>query len=284
MTTLAPSRLFSFLDDEHNYVVTFLEGQKLVQDFAISHGGQGFDLDFFRDAILCAEHIIQFFKNDENLGFYIDSMEPNFHFKLETNSQGYVRALLLPEDVGHIPKAIDGVVRLVKKASYAKEPYQSVIEVTQKDIPSIINEILQHSDQINAYVFLSPVSDQSVMVSRLPIPKGREQEHFLSPKEYFLKFQSRFMKVFKMNLNDGEKLVATMTTLNKNKLAYLSATDIQQHCPCSKEGLLVSIRHFAQEELDDETAQGRPYLDLKCHYCNKVYRVDERDLQTLAIN
>lgn len=279
MTELNKSRLYSFLDDRDNYVVTFLEGQKVILDLALSHGYHGHDLAFFRDAVLSTVHIIQFFKNNESLGFYVDSEKPSFHFKLETNSNGYVRALKIPEGDAPVPTELNGVVRLVKMTPHQREPYQSIIRVQKASVEAMVNQILEQSYQIHAQVVLSDETDQSVMVSRLPAREA--DETLITPREFLLKHRKDFVEIFKRQLNDDASLTAAF---EERGFRYLAATDITLHCPCSKENVIVSLGTLLSNELGDMRARGEEALEVKCQYCRKAYKITAADLESVSIN
>lgn len=279
MTELKTSRLYSFLDDRDNYVLTFLEGQKVILDLALAHGYHGHDLAFFRDAVLSTMHIIQFFKNNESLGFYVDSENPSFHFKLETNSNGYLRALKIPEGDAPLPKELDGVVRLVKMTPHQREPYQSIIRVEKASVEGMVNQILEQSYQIQAQVMLSDESDQSVMISRLPARK--EDETLISPKEFLLKHRKDIIEVFANRFNDDADIIKAF---EGKGFRYLAATDITLHCPCSRENIIVSLGNLIESELQEMHTRGEKALEVKCQYCRKSYLITEDDLKNVPLN
>lgn len=274
MTELSPSRLYSFLDDKDHYVVSFLEGQRLIADLAINHGYGPHDLSFFRDAVLASQHLVQFFKNNENLGFYLDSDKPDFHFKIETNSQGYLRALKMPPSEEPMPKRISALVRLIKTSAVQKDPYSSILRVENADLESIINQILERSYQIAAQVILAPYSDQSILVSKLPI-SSQEEDTSVAPKEYLLGKKKRFLSIFAKNLNHDAKVIAAFEALG---LKYLASTELRIHCPCNKEGVISSLGGILMSELDEAAVQGLDHVSIKCHYCNKTYEIRKSDL------
>lgn len=279
MTELNTSRLYSFLDDRDNYVVTFLEGQKVILDLALAHGYHGHDLAFFREAVLSAVHIIQFFKNNESLGFYVDCDKPSFHFKLETNSNGFVRALKMPEGDTPVPKEIDGVVRLIKMTPHQREPYQSIIRVQKSSVEGMVNQILEQSYQIHAQVVLSDESDQSVMVSRLPAREAGES--LITPKEFLLKHRKDFIDVFARHFNEEAPLIKAF---EDKGFRYLAGTDITLHCPCSRENIIVTLGTLLNNELDDMRARGEKSVEVKCQYCRKAYHITPDDLKSVPLN
>ncbi len=274
MSQLNPSRLFSFLDDKDNYVVSFLEGQCLIADLAINHGYGPNDLSFFRDAVLSSQHLVQFFKNNESIGFYLDSDNPDFHFKIETSSQGYLRALKLPPSEEPMPKRINAMVRLIKTSPSQKEPYSSILQVRNSDLESIMNQILEQSYQIAAQVLLAPDADQSILVSRLPVAE-EEDGTIVAPREYLLRKKKVFLELFAKNLNREEEVIQSFESLG---FRYLSNTELRLHCPCSKENVINSLGSILQSELAEAAAQGEDHLSIKCHYCNKTYNIRKSDL------
>ena len=50
--------------------------------------------------------MVNFLKPGESLGFYIDSEEPYFRFKIELSNTGTFRTLLLPEEFENFPDKI----------------------------------------------------------------------------------------------------------------------------------------------------------------------------------
>ena len=52
----------------------------------------------FRDCVLSSLQLVNYLKPGENAGFYIDSQEPFYNFKIELNNQGTFRTLILPKD------------------------------------------------------------------------------------------------------------------------------------------------------------------------------------------
>jgi molecular chaperone Hsp33 len=119
---LANSRLYSFLDHKNGFNIHFLEGQKLIHDLVLLHPMQRQGFAYFRDTFLGLLPIIFFLKPGESLGIYIDSENPYFRLKIETNSSGHTRTLLLPEEFNLFPEKITGNIRISKIFSSNKSP------------------------------------------------------------------------------------------------------------------------------------------------------------------
>ncbi len=134
---LEVSRLYSFLDHKNGFNIHFLEGQKFIHDLALIHQVQGSGFAYFRDIILGVMPAIFFLKPGDNLGIYIDSEEPYFRLKIETNYAGHTRTLLLPEEFNQFPMKLTGKARVTKSFSNEKSPYTSIIDMNQLETKEV---------------------------------------------------------------------------------------------------------------------------------------------------
>lgn len=269
---LVDSRLYSFLDNQNNFSVHFLEGQKLISDLVIMHNSKGNALQYFRDTVLSAQQMIQFLKVGESIGFYIDSEEPYLRFKIETNYQGLTRTLLLPEELNEFPNKITGSARLTKLFNNQNAPYTSVTQLDKTSTSGVVNKVLKDSYQTDSEIFVSQDSDQSIMISKLPT--GPLADDQLTAKEYFIKNQSFYNEVFSAALNDVESVVQKFEA---TELAYLGSKVVKFHCPCSKERMVENIRNLHINDLDELFKKENP-IQVRCDYCTANYPISQDDL------
>ena len=124
---LEQSRLTGFIDQKAGFTLHFFDGQSVIRDLALIHDIKGDGFSFFRDAVLTFLPLISYLKSGEQFGFYIDSNEPWFRFKLEASSLGYMRTLLFPESFNDFPKKINGNCRLTKISPGQREPYNTLL-------------------------------------------------------------------------------------------------------------------------------------------------------------
>ncbi len=271
---LAISRLYSFLDHKNGVNLHFLEGQKLIHDLVLLHPMQGNGFAYFRDTLLGIMPIVFFLKPGENLGIYIDSEEPYFRLKIETNSAGHTRTLLLPENFNLFPNKITGKVR-ISKISNSATPYTSMIELKDVLSEDIMNQILTESYQTNSEVIVGKQSDQSILVTKLPPLNGNLLvDETVSRKEYIQKNLQFFHDVFEMASDDIEKIV---TKFEDHGLAYLGSRQISLFCPCSHERMVLNLRGLYSHDID-HLFEGKDSLEIKCDYCRKEYHVSKADV------
>jgi len=271
---LAVSRLYSFLDHKNGMNIHFLEGQKLIYDLVLLHPMQGNGFAYFRDTFLGIMPIIFFLKPGESLGIYIDSEEPYFRLKIETNSAGHTRTLLLPENFNLFPNKITGKIRITK-ISNSKTPYTSMLELKDVDTKNVINQILSESYQTNSEVIVANQSDQSMLVTKLPpLNANVHTDETVSRNAYIRKNQQFIHDVFEMASDDIEKIV---NKFENHGLAYLGSRQISFFCPCSHERMVLNLRGLYSNDLTEIFSE-KDILDIKCDYCRKEYHVSKADI------
>ncbi len=276
---LSTSKVFSFIDNKEGFMVYFFEGQRLIHDLALIHNLKGEGFHFLRDSILGSQLLSVFLKAKENFGFYIDSEEPYFRFKIETNYNGYMRTLLLPEEFNNFPERINGVYRVSKITEGAKDPYNTVIEVKNKTLNEIFNQFFTQSFQVNGKVFLSQESDQSVMVMKLPdtnIDKVDNAVERKSVDEYWKSKSGFIEEVFSKGHNQQPPIESDFL---KNGLLLLGSKDIQFRCSCSRDRMVSGILGLAHSTSMDDVFQADEKIETKCDYCKTFYEITRKEIK-----
>lgn len=272
---LEVSRLYSFLDHKNGFNIHFLEGQKFIHDLALIHQVQGSGFAYFRDIILGVMPAIFFLKPGENLGIYIDSEEPYFRLKIETTYTGHTRTLLLPEEFNQFPMALTGKARVTKSFANDKSPYTSIINLNKLETKEVLNQIFTESYQTDSEVIVANMCDQSLMITKLPAVNVNLVNNESVTREAFIKKNNSFFKdVFENAFTDIEKIVKTF---EDQGFAYLGSRQINYFCPCSKDRM---VRNLLGLYGNDHNAifEGKDSLEIKCDYCNKIYKITGADL------
>lgn len=273
---LQESKLYSYLDNNHGFAITFFEGQKLIHDLMLMNNFTPKGFSYFRESILSIQPMIAFLKHGEGAGIYIDSETPFFRLKVETNESGSIRTLLLPEDFADSPDKITGICRLTKIFGQGQHPYTSVIQLNELSFKDIMNKILMDSYQVNCKIFVSEDSDQSVMIMKLPNANVNSTIEVKRPSvdEYWLMHKSKFNDIFRLGTTDRNLIIEKLDELN---YSYLKEKEVKFHCPCSKDRMISGLKGLTagQEELFDE---GKDTLETKCDYCKTIYSISKNDL------
>ena len=273
---LATSRLYSFLDHKNGFNIHFLEGQKLIHDLVLLHPMQGSGFAYFRDTFLGLLPIIFFLKPGESLGIYIDSEDPYFRLKIETNSAGHTRTLLLPEEFNLFPMNITGKIRVTKILQNNTQPYTSVLELKDVATKDVINQIFKDSYQTNSEVIVAEMSDQSIMVTKLPSMNANSTlDDTPERKEYIKKHAPFFHDVFEAGTDDIEKIVKLF---EDHGLGYMGSRQIDFFCPCSKDRMIMNLRGLYSKDID-HLFDGKDTVEIKCDYCRKLYEISKAEVQ-----
>ncbi len=273
---LAVSRLYSFMDHKEGFNIHFLEGQKLIHDLVLLHPMKGSGFAYFRDTFLGLMPIIFFLKPGESLGLYIDSENPYFRLKIETNSAGHTRCLLLPEEFNLFPMKITGQVRVTKVFGNGNTPYTSMLQLNDIETKQVINHIMKESYQTNTEVIVGELSDQSIMITKLPgsaTANVSDDTHLRT--DFVKKHQPFFHKVFESGTDDIEKIVQMF---EDRGFAYLGSRQIDFFCPCSQERMVMNLRGLYSKD-NDQLFEGDSEVKVKCDYCRKEYTVTKNDLE-----
>jgi molecular chaperone Hsp33 len=274
---LPESRLYTFLDNENGFSLHFFEGSRLIDILSTIHNLKSDGQTFFSDAVLSCQPIIAFLKPTEGVGIYIDSEDPFFRLKIETNSSGHVRTLLMPEEFNKRPEFINGVCRLSKVFKNGQTPYTSVLNLKEIPFGNVINKILKESYQIKSEVKLSEHGHQSLMIMKLPnLNVDKEQiTSRLNSQEYWLNVQSGVLNIFKQNLKEEDLIIKSFEKLN---LSYISSKQVEFQCPCSRERMITGLHSLGKQEVDSLFDKEKDSIETRCDYCKSFYLITKKEL------
>jgi integrase len=172
--------------------------------------------------------MITFLKPGESLGVYIDSEEPYFRFKIETNYTGSMRTLLLPEEFSAFPEKLTGKAR-ISKIFPNTTPYTSIINMDNDDASEVVNNILKESYQTKSKVITSDSLDQSIMFTKLPrveIKKVIEDLDDIPLSEYILQKNKFVTSVFKNHIL-SHLANTPMKDLKKNQVMHYHSSMVK---------------------------------------------------------
>ena len=273
------SRLYSFIDNTSGFTLHFLEATKLISDLEEIHDIGPNTKEYYSKTVITAQQMITFLKPGESLGIYIDSEDPYFRFKMETNFTGSMRTLLLPEEFSNFPSQLTGVAR-VSKIFPSNKPYTSIVKMENDSPEQIINNILQESYQTKSKIITSPQLNQSTMVTKLPkldIKKVVIDTNDVPLDEYILKNNKMISDAFNKELSEIQNIVDYFESFG---LSYLHSKEIKFKCPCSSERMKTNILTLANNDID-HLFQGDEKIEIRCDYCNSNYSFKKEDLHNI---
>jgi molecular chaperone Hsp33 len=276
MTDLPESQLYSFLDNEHQFTLHFLEGQKLIHDLAIIHNMKGKGFAYFRDSILTAEPLISFLKPGEGFGLFLDNINPKFSLKIETNSAGLVRCLILPESFDEFPLTLKGECRLSKIFPGKSMPYTSIVPMEDISFKDVVNNILRDSYQVQSEVVISKDSDQSIMYTQLPnfnVDRVEDRDHDLS--SYKKLRHQQIDDFFRQGETEEAAIISFFSDLG---LDYLGRKRVMFKCSCARERIIQNLQSLAVMDKESLFRDGEDSIEIKCDYCNTYYQIKKDEI------
>lgn len=271
---LPESRQYKFLHRQSGISLQFLEGQKLVHDLALVHHLQPHAFSALRDTVLATTPMTAFLKDHESFGLYIDSENPYFRFKIEAGSNGQIRALLLPEEFNNDLHNVSGISRLVKINSYTPDrAYNSINQLHHAPFDRIMDQILSESWQMPALTRVSSVSDQSLLLHK--IPDRAEPGDSTVIKEFWLAHADKFNQITALALHEDEPISEAFSKLG---FELLGIVPVYFKCTCSHERMLSTLRslHRTGEDLLPEDPEEQ--IETRCDYCRRQYRFDRDEI------
>lgn len=269
------SILSTFINHKEGFTLHVLDGTSALVDLQKIHSFEEATYHFFKDITLGALQLTNYLKGDENLGFYIDSEEPYFRYKIEMSNNGQFRTLFLPEEIPHIPDSLNGKCR-VTKIFGNREPYTSIIEMSDTPTGKLVNHIFEQSYQANVKALVHKESPVSVLIAKLPptnVDKKVEDFEDLSIDAFESKYEQFLESLFNADVMADNELNEVM---QENGFKHLASKEILCHCPCSKERFIKNLFTLSQENRD-ELFNEAGVIEVRCDYCNSVYEMARAD-------
>lgn len=271
------SRQFGFINNQIGFTISLIEGHALIDEISKIHNIGPHALDFYKKTLLGSTQLINYIKPTENLGFYIDSEEPYFRFKIEMSQSGQLRTLLLPEDFDDFPTQFSGKCRL-NKVIQGKSPYSSILEYKDFPIEEIVNDIMEKSYQTNSKILLAQDLCNSIMITKLPptnINKKIEDYEDISFDQFMTNYQDLIQTALKLKVSDIE---VTEEVFQKHDFTYLGSKEVKFHCPCSKERMINNLFTLPEKEIEHIFEKSES-IDTRCDYCNTIYTIKQAEVK-----
>jgi molecular chaperone Hsp33 len=278
---LNESKLISFIDEKKEFTLHIAEGQKIIHDLAIIHDLKGKGFAFFRDCVLSAIPLITLLKPRESMGFYIDSDQPYFMFKVEMSESGHFRTLLLPDEFSDFPEILNGKARLTKIYPGQKTPYSSVVALENVPFHEAVNNILRESYQIKGQIILSEDSDQVAFLMQLPRKNWDKDEEFepsQTLEDALAKIEAPLSQIFAKGHNDSELIIPEIEALG---FQHLLSKDLNFKCACSYERMVSGVLSLVQSTSLDEVFENKDSIETKCDYCKTFYQIPKDHIGAL---
>jgi len=269
------SKILTFLDRKNDFLIHTLELPLSMQESHISSTAES----TYKTLLLNSLPLIVFLKKEETFGLYVDSIIPEFLFKLEANSAGQFRSLLSPEDLSQDFKEVTGSLRLKKYIPFQTEPYSSVVDINETNLEELSTQFLRKSYQLESKIIISKDLHRSMLINRVP-KSNIDRLEIIDPIKIdnYLKLNNSLIEKI-LESNDSTNIQIEM---EKSGFTFLVERPINFNCKCSKEQFLPSLIQIYKQEGKSFFSKGN--LHIRCDYCKKNYYFSENDLLSFKIN
>ena len=231
---------------------------------------------------------------DQKVGLRIEGDGPIGYVYVEVDGKGRVRCLvknpdvpLFTKEVGgrtklDIAKAIgNGTLTVIKDLGMGK-PYVGVVPLVSGEIAEDIAYYLAQSEQIPSAVGIGVKLDEN---GQIKVAGGWMVQEMGGTSEKALKVIEEAVKKLPPVsdlLEQGKRPedIALMIIPEELNPHLLGLKEIEYYCPCDEEMVKGVVAGLPQEEVD-EIFKENEYLEVKCHFCGKIYRYTKEEVEKI---
>lgn len=281
---LLRDRLVNIISKDGNLRVSFIKNSKTSIDAQQKHELDYISSTYLAQLLAVNAMIASFLKGEERVS--IDISSNNYLKKIysESNQVGEVRGYsIVNNDIDNLTSLdeilSDGFLSVTRILYNNNEPTKGIIQVKSQTIDKILEDYFTQSEQIPSKLILDVLSDDEgniihsggVLIQALP---GADMKVVMELYNYILS---------KDKITDYFMLEKTLTEILDIFIPFeydiIKNRQIDFFCRCSKEKFVNTLRSLSLVDLKEMHQLNQN--ELRCHYCNNAYYIEEIDFQNL---
>lgn len=267
-----------------------VRSSKLVEKARKSHGTSPVATAALGRALSGAVLMGSMIKAGEETGLIIEGDGPLKRIVIESNQKGEVRGYvsnpnveMMLNDRGKldVAKAVGkGQLRVIKR-KLLKEPYESSVPLISGEIGDDLTYYYTQSEQTPSAVGLGVLvdKDSSVIAAGgfiIQLLPGAKESTISCLEKNISK-----IKTISRLIEDGNKPEDLLDRLLKGfDYRVMARKDVIYKCKCDRERISTLIKSMGREEIE-EIIEAEGKIEVRCHFCNKVYTFNEEDIGIL---
>lgn len=283
---LLRDRLINIISKDGKLRVSFIKNSKTSIDAQQKHVLDYISATYLAQLLAANSMIASFLKGEERISIDISSNNYLKRLYSESNQVGEVRGYAIVNNDIQIDNLTslddilsDGFLSVTRILYNNNEPTKGIIEVKSQTIDKILEDYFTQSEQIPSKLILDILSDDDgniihsggILIQALP---GADMKEVMELYNYVLS---------KEKITDYFIIEKSLTELLDIFIPFeydvIKNRQIDFFCRCTKDRFVNTLRSLSLFDIKEMRQLNQN--ELRCHYCNNAYFIEEIDFQNL---
>lgn len=176
------------------------------------------------------------------------------------------------------------IVVLEPKSGSDLQPYQGIVPLEGDTLAEVLENYMKHSEQLDTKIFLAANAEKAngLLLQRLPGTGGHIEGTDAPDEPSWDRAQQLAATVKNEELLQLPASELIHRLFWQEDLMQLAPTDLNWHCPCTRERVADMLSMLGREEIESILSE-QEQVEVSCNFCGKPYQFDPVDCAQLFI-